>query len=39
MDVLLYFPEGQVAVTTKVLGYTSWLSSKPEFRGVGIAKG
>ncbi|MEP7046315.1 MAG: ABC transporter substrate-binding protein, partial [Ilumatobacteraceae bacterium] len=38
MDVLLYFPEGQVAITKKVLGYTSWLSSKPEFRGVGLAK-
>ncbi len=39
MDVLLYFPEGQTAYTDKVLGLQSWVSSKPEFRGVGMAKG
>ena len=39
MDVLLYFPEGQTAYTDKVLGLQPWVSSKPEFRGVGIAKG
>jgi peptide/nickel transport system substrate-binding protein len=39
MDVLLYFPEGQTAYTDKVLGLQTWVSSKPEFRGVGVAKG
>ena len=39
MDVLLYFPEGQTAYTDKVLGLQPWMSSKPEFRGVGMAKG
>lgn len=39
MDVLLYFPDGQTAHTDKVLGLQPWVSSKPEFRGVGMAQG
>lgn len=39
MNVMLYIPEGNTAMTDEVLGYQIWMSSKPEFRGVGIAKG
>ena len=38
MNVVLYYPTGLTAYEDGVEGLQVWLSGKPEFRGVGIAK-
>ena len=37
MTIVVYNPEPQMALSDSVLGWQNWVSSKPEFRGVGLA--